>query len=119
LAQGGLNKDTATSITSDNSTSGNTTDPVEFRLAMRDLWTDHVVWTRQYIVDSVAELPSTNDTANRLLKNQEDIGNATKPYYGEDAGNELTGVLKEHILIAVDLVDAAKDGNSSALEEAN
>ena len=27
---------------------------------------------------------------------------------GKDAGNKLTGLLKQHILIAVDLIEAAK-----------
>jgi hypothetical protein len=51
------------------------------------------------------------------LKNQEDIGNAIKPFYGEQAGNQMTSQLKDHITIAVDLLEAAKAGNSTALEE--
>jgi hypothetical protein len=50
-----------------------------FTKTMRDLWVDHIVWTRQFIVDSASDLPSLNDTTKRLLKNQEDIGNAIKP----------------------------------------
>ena len=34
---------------------------------MRKLWTDHVVWTRQYIVSAVSELPDTQAAAERLL----------------------------------------------------
>ncbi len=30
----------------------------------------------------------------RLLRNQTDIGNAVKPYYGAAAGNQLTKLLK-------------------------
>ena len=51
------------------------------------------------------------------MKNQEDIGNTIKPFYGEQAGNQLTLQLKDHILIAVDLLEAAKAGNNTALEE--
>lgn len=114
--------DTASNSNSSNNgshKSDNATDPEEFRLAMRSLWVDHVVYTRQYIVDVAADLPSVNDTAARLLKNQEDIGDAIKPYYGEAAGDQLTDLLKQHILIAVDLVAAAKDGNTTALNAAN
>ncbi|MGH9280085.1 MAG: glycosyltransferase [Acidimicrobiales bacterium] len=82
------------------------------RTAMRRLWTDHAIWTRQYIVAAVAGTPDAKAAAARLLRNQEDIGNAIVPYYGEDAGAALTKYLKEHILIAVDLVAAAKDGNN-------
>ncbi|MFZ0893192.1 MAG: hypothetical protein WAZ77_01700 [Candidatus Nitrosopolaris sp.] len=66
-------------------------------LGLRDLWLDHIVYTRNYIISFVAGLPDTNVVAQRLLKNQEDIGNAIKPFYGEPAGTKLTGLLKGHI----------------------
>jgi hypothetical protein len=56
-----------------------------------------------YIVSFLADLPDTDVVAQRLLKNQEDIGNAIKPFYGEEAGKKLTELLNGHILIAVDL----------------
>ena len=84
------------------------------RDAMRKLWADHVVWTRQYIVAAVAGAPDAQAAAGRLLANQEDIGNAIVPLYGEEAGAKLTALLKDHILIAVDLVDAAVKGNKRA-----
>ena len=85
---------------------GTSAEPV--RLALRKLWSDHVIWTRQYIVAAVAGTPDADAAAGRLLKNQEDIGAAIVPYYGQDAGDKLTGLLKEHILIAVDLVAAGR-----------
>lgn len=78
------------------------------KLAVRKLWADHVIWTRQYVVAAVAGTLDAEAAAGRLLKNQEDIGNAIVPYYGKAAGDGLTGVLKQHILIAVDLIAAAK-----------
>src|SRR5205823_5560857 len=71
---------------------------LEFRQAMNKLWEDHVSWTRLFIVSSLANLPDKQATTDRLLQNQVDIGNAVKPFYGDDAGNKLTGLLKEHIL---------------------
>jgi hypothetical protein len=79
--------------------------------ALRRLWADHVIWTRQYIVAAVADAPDAEAAAGRLLKNQEDIGGAIVPFYGEAAGAALTDLLKQHIMIAVDLVDAAKKGD--------
>ena len=84
------------------------------RLALRKLWSDHVIWTRQYIVAAVAGTPDTDSAAGRLLKNQEDIGAAIAGYYGDAAGARLTELLKEHILIAVDLVAAAKSGDQES-----
>ena len=87
------------------------------RLALRKLWSDHVIWTRQYIVAAVAETPDAGAAAGRLLRNQEDIGAAVAGYYGDAAGNRLTELLKEHILIAVDLVAAAKSGDQAAFAQ--
>ncbi|HEX6324859.1 MAG TPA: hypothetical protein VFZ36_14115 [Vicinamibacterales bacterium] len=86
---------------------------------MRKLWTDHVVWTRDYIVAALADAPGAKASANRLMKNQEDIGNAVAAYYGAAAGTELTRLLKEHITIAVDVVNAAKAGDKAALGAAD
>lgn len=94
------------------------TNVAELRIALRDLWADHVVWTRLYIISAAAGTPDVDAAAERLLKNQEDIGNAIKPFCGEEAGEKLTSLLKDHILIAVDLLNAAKAGDGAAAEEA-
>jgi hypothetical protein len=75
---------------------------------MRKLWSDHVIWTREYIVSATDGSPDANAAATRLLKNQDDIGGAVAGFYGKDAGDKLTGLLKQHIMIAVDLIAAAK-----------
>jgi hypothetical protein len=90
-----------------------------FQDAMRKLWEDHVTWTRLYIVSAVAGLPDTKPTAERLLQNQVDIGNAIKPFYGDAAGEQLTGLLKPHILIAAELVGAAKAGDAKLVQDAS
>ena len=87
---------------------------VDLLNGMRKLWTDHTVYTRLYLISSLDNAPDTNVVAARLLKNQEDIGNAIKPLYGDAAGNQLTTLLKEHILIAVDIVDSVKAKNVTA-----
>lgn len=89
-----------------------------FRGAMDKLWEDHVTWTRLYIVSAAADLPDKDATAQRLLQNQADIGNAIKPVYGEVAGEKLTGLLKDHITIATEIIDAAKAGDTAKKDEA-
>jgi hypothetical protein len=92
--------------------------PVEFRQAMRKLWEDHITWTRLYIVSALADLPDKDVTAKRLLQNQTDIGDAVKPFYGDAAGAKLTALLRDHILIAADVIDAAKAGDAAKQSEA-
>lgn len=86
---------------------------------MRKLWTDHVVWTRDYIIAAVGDQPDAQAAANRLMKNQEDIGSAVARFYGEPAGRQLTTLLKEHITIAVDLIKAAKAGDKPGQQQAD
>jgi hypothetical protein len=86
---------------------------------MRKLWTDHVVWTRDYIIAAVGDQSDTQAAANRLMRNQEDVGRVIAKFYGEPAGKQLTTLLKEHISIAVDLVKAAKAGDKSGHQQAD
>jgi hypothetical protein len=88
------------------------------RADMRVLWEDHIVWTRLAIISLTTGSPDTQATVARLLENQTDIGDAVKPFYGKAAGNELTRQLRVHILVAADLVAAAKAGDQAKLGEA-
>lgn len=81
-----------------------------FHDAMRQLWEDHIVWTRMAIVSIVDDRADQSFAVERLLQNQDDIGNAIKPFYGEAAGDALTALLREHIVGAADLLVAAKTG---------
>ncbi len=91
---------------------------VDLRTEMRRLWEDHIVYTRNFIISTLANLPDQQAVTQRLLANQKDIGDAVKPYYGAAAGDKLTGLLREHILIAADVVKAAKAGNKDQLGKA-
>ena len=93
-----------------------------FQDDMRKLWEDHIIWTRQFIVSAATlpdNLPDISATTERLLANQTDIGNALRPFYGDAAAEAVTGLLREHILTAADLVFAAKAGDTAAVEAAS
>jgi hypothetical protein len=83
--------------------------------SMRALWEDHVTWTRLAVISLVGGTPDTEATVARLLRNQRDIGNALAPYYGRAAGAALTAELRRHILIAADLIAAAKAGDQATV----
>jgi hypothetical protein len=90
----------------------------ELRNAMRKLWEDHITWTRLFIVSAAADLPDKEATTQRLLQNQADIGNAIKPFYGDAGGDRLAELLRDHILIAADVVGAAKAQDNAKKDEA-
>jgi hypothetical protein len=91
---------------------------VALRQGMRALWEEHITWTRMAIVDFAAGAPSLDASTARLLRNQTDLGNAIAPFYGKAAGKRLTTLLREHIMIAVDVLTAAKAGDQADLTEA-
>jgi hypothetical protein len=85
----------------------------------RRLWKDHVYWKRSYIESAISGLPDKDAVLKRLLQNQSDIGNSIKPYYGDSAGNQLTKLMTEHIVIAGQLIDALKKGDKVNADKIN
>lgn len=88
------------------------------RQTMRKLWEDHVTWTRLVIVSTAADLPDRAATTQRLLQNQQDIGDAVKGFYGDAAGARLTELLRAHILGAADVLAAARSGDAGRVAAA-
>jgi hypothetical protein len=90
----------------------------ELRLAMRKLWEDHITYTRNYIISDLAGLADKDAIAKRLLANQDEIGAAAANYYGKEAGDKLAALLRDHIMVATEVVAAAKGGNKGKLDAA-
>jgi hypothetical protein len=80
---------------------------IDLKSALRKLFTDHGVWTKfvlNAIVDGTADV---NAGLARLMRNQEDIGNAVAMVAGQEYGSGLTVLLKQHISLAGDVMKAA------------
>jgi len=90
----------------------------DFRSDMRTLWVDHINYTRNFIISFASNLPDQEVVSARLLQNQVDIGNAVKPFYGDAAGEQLSALLRDHILGAVDVLKAAKANDKPATDAA-
>lgn len=96
-------------------------DRTAFREAMRKLWEDHIVWTRQFIVSAATEsgnLADIGPTTDRLLANQTHIGDALGQFYGEATGDAVEALLRDHILTAADVIAAAKAGDTYGVDDA-
>lgn len=92
---------------------------VRYHDRMRKLWEDHIAWTRMAIVAFSDGSDGFPAAAERLMRNQVAIGNAIEPFYGERAGDRLTALLQDHIAVAVEVLQAAKAGDTAAFEDAN
>src|SRR3989338_7702562 len=55
---------------------------ITFRLVLRQLWQYQVTWTRSYIVSVLSNMDDVAVVEDKLIKNQEKIGDAIRPYYG-------------------------------------
>jgi hypothetical protein len=90
-----------------------------FKESMRKLWADHVIWTRSYIVATLARSKDAPEVEFRLLRNQVEIGAAFTPFYGQEAGTKLSELLTQHILIAGEVVKYAKKPTSAKFLDAD
>jgi hypothetical protein len=92
----------------------------EFNLSnhLRLLWEQHVWWTRSFIISTAAELPDLDVVTQRLLRNPRDFQAALEPLYGRETAAHFADLLTEHLLIAAELVGAAKAGDNAAVADA-
>lgn len=83
----------------------------------RRLWTEHVLWTRFFIVSTAFDLPDLPFVTKRLLKNPQDFVNELCPLYGEQIALQFGQLLTEHLMVAAALVNAAKAGDTAEAEK--
>ena len=91
---------------------------VQLSNAMRLIWEQHVYWTRMTVNSIAFDLPDLDAVTERLLRNATDIGNLLKQFYGNRIAAKFSNLIREHLLIAAELVKAAKAGNQKAVADA-
>ncbi|MFD0826347.1 acetylglutamate kinase [Neobacillus sp. M.A.Huq-85] len=86
--------------------------------AMRLVWEQHVYWTRMTINSIAFNLPDLDAVTARLLRNATDMGNLLEPFYGSRIAEKFSNLIREHLVIAAEIVKAAKAGNQRAVADA-
>lgn len=87
---------------------------VRLKSAMRLVWEQHVYWTRMTIISIAFNLPDVDFVTARLLRNATDMGNLLRPFYGNDIAAKFSNLIREHLIIAAELVKASKAGDQNA-----
>lgn len=97
---------------------GITASQVQLSNMIRLLWEQHVVWTRLVIVSMANSLPDVDLVTKRLLRNPVDFEQALRPLYGDRIAAAFRELLTSHLVIAAELVKAAKAGDNRAAADA-
>ena len=79
---------------------------------IRQLWGQHVYWTRFFIISTAADLDDLEPVTNRLLQNPKDFAKLLTPIYGIKKANQFETLFTQHLMIGADLVNAAKNGET-------
>ncbi|TPG80089.1 hypothetical protein [Pseudomonas mandelii] len=67
------------------------------RLALRDLWVEHIFWIRNYaIANQAADKQQAKVAADQVVDNATKIANSIAPLYGQPAADQLLKLLAGH-----------------------
>lgn len=91
---------------------------IHLRDCFRLLWEQHVYWTRMTIISIAADSPDLEPTTNRLLRNATDFEMLFRHFYGDRIAANFGRLIKDHLVIAAKLVNAAKAGDSKGAADA-
>lgn len=85
---------------------------------IRGLWEQHVTWTRLTILSLVFDLPDVDLVTNRLLRNPKDFEALLRLFYGDEKASTFSDLFTNHLVIAAELIKAAKAGDNNAAADA-
>lgn len=92
-------------------TTGQTDAEVAFRMDMRRLWEDHVVWTRLVMLEVADTTGGLDNAADKLAGNSDEMAALFEKYYGKVKGGRVGSLFREHTSLTTDIVKATKAGD--------
>ncbi|MDD2045940.1 hypothetical protein [Pseudomonas putida] len=89
------------------------------RLALRDLWVEHIFWIRNYAIANQAGNRQAADVASQeVVSNATAIANSIAPLYGQPAADQLLKLLAGHWGAVKQYSDASVSQSASAKQTA-
>jgi LysM repeat protein len=79
---------------------------LELSNEMRLAWSQHVMWTRSYLISVIDNLNDKEPVVNRLLRNPKDFAGIYNKYYSDEVAKAVDDLLTEHLTIAAGMLDA-------------
>lgn len=77
---------------------------------LRELWEQHIMWTRSFIISATRNLDDREFVTRRLLLNPQDFAAVFNQFYGPWTAQKLSCLLTKHLLIATDIVSVGLSG---------
>lgn len=87
---------------------------VDYIMQWRELWSDHVYWTRFAVVGIVDHMPGLDETVARLMDSCTEMRELLRPYYGDAGAEKFGALMTEHLQLAAQLVTEASQGKPEA-----
>lgn len=92
---------------------------VDLKLAMRNLWGDHIFWIRNVaLTTKLGDTEAAKVADEQVVQNAKAIAEAVVPYYGKAAGDTLFTLLAGHYGSVKDFMNAAFSGNKAGMDSA-
>lgn len=89
------------------------------RMALRDLWVEHVFWVRNYVVANETKQTAARDAAaNEVVANAKQLAAAIEPFYGKAASDQLLTLLAGHWGAVKSIADATTSSQAKQRETA-
>jgi hypothetical protein len=96
-----------------------TADPLETRLAVRDLWVGHIFWVRNVVTARFEKDAKAEAAAEKqVVANAKSIAAVIEPFYGKPASDKLFELLAGHYGAIKAYLDGAAAGDSAAQQAA-
>lgn len=82
----------------------------------RELWEQHIMWTRSFIISTVSDLGDVDFVTQRLLENPQDFADVLRRFYGYDISKKFEALFKNHLLLSAKLLTDAKAGDTNSVD---
>ncbi len=92
---------------------------LDLRLALRNLWGDHIFWIRNVVLATkLGDKEAAKAADEQVVQNAKAIADAIVPYYGKAAGDKLFTLLAGHYASVKDFMNAAFSASKAGMDSA-